>query len=552
MNTAWDEEELLASVDTMAAIVQENSLPDDRATAAEDTERVRKFILKRRGEILADLTPEPPGWPEPYEGAAAGPGRDFSGFEVQFETTWGSNASDNPLEEGRVTYLLSEDGVQSGDRIEWIGVTAGPAGPEEQSLLPGVANAASITVMMFLPESGEIEGVTVVLPREMLTDGAVLTLGQDLIGAVAWGIPPGAALPEWFEPLTGGTLELTTAGSGPGAVISGRFSGTTGEDPEPVAGEVDAGTVEVRFETTWGSSTSPNPFSAGGSVTYLDFDGVEESVEGIAAIAGLARPDERLLIPDVKDLASIAALGLEADGSITGMTLVLPRSLLTDNATLVIGQDSIAGGIWAIAPGGTEPEFFVPFSDGSLELSEAGTETGAAIVGTFIGAYGSMSRAEPSRTYSYSGDKPDRSATDIGLVINEVAAKGDPLDWFELYNATDEHISLANFFVADDLTDVGKRVAFPTNLLIAPGEYLKVEVDTDNWAGFKLGGDEELGIWRLAGSEKNGWSADGDLVDSVDWNEGDSGGGESYARIPDVTGEFETVGTPTPGTANGQ
>ena len=54
----------------------------------------------------------------------------------------------------------------------------------------------------------------------------------------------------------------------------------------------------------------------------------------------------------------------------------------------------------------------------------------------------------------------------IELVINEVAAKGDPLDWFELYNFTDQVIALGNFFVADDLTDVSKRVAFPTNLFI--------------------------------------------------------------------------------------
>ena len=234
LSTAWDEETLLASVDEMAAIVQEHALPSKQAKAAADTERVRKFILKRRGEILADLTPEPPDWPEPYV-AAAGPGGEFSGFEVHFETTWGTNTALNPLEEGRVTYLLSEDGEQTGDRIEWMGVTAGPASTDEQALLPGVADTASITMLMYLPESGVVEGVTVVVPREMLTDGASLTLGEDTIGAVAWGIPSGAALPEWFEPLTSGTLELTTAGSGPGAVISGRFSGSVGE-VGPLAG----------------------------------------------------------------------------------------------------------------------------------------------------------------------------------------------------------------------------------------------------------------------------------------------------------------------------
>ncbi len=60
-----------------------------------------------------------------------------------------------------------------------------------------------------------------------------------------------------------------------------------------------------------------------------------------------------------------------------------------------------------------------------------------------------------------------------------------------------------------------------------------------NWAGFKLGGDEELGIW----------TSEGVLVDSVDWDEGDAGEGESYSRFPDGTGEFHSV-VPTPGYEN--
>ena len=538
LNSAWDEDALLASVDAMAAIVQEHALPDAGSKVAEDTERVRKFILKRKGEILADLTPEPPDWPEPYEPTSVGPGGEASEFEVHFETTWGSSASANPIEEGRVTYFLGEDGAQTGDRIEWMGVIAGPASPDEQGILPGVADTASITIMMLLPESGEIEGLTVVLPREMLADGTVLNLGEDSIGAVAWGIPAGAALPEWFEPLTAGTLELTKAGSGSDAVISGTFHGVSGEDSGPVAGEVEPGTVEVGFETTWGSNKSPNPFEEG-TITRLQSDGGEESTEGLGVIAGVAGPDEQLLLPGVGELASIAVLDLEDDGSVIGMTVVLPKSLLTGGATLVIGRDKIAGGIWLVAPGAAEPEFFLPFTEGTLELTEAGTETGAAITGSFSGGYGSMTEAEPSRTYTYSGDEPGTSDSDLGLVINELAAKGDPLDWFELYNTSDSRIALANFVVADDLEDAGKRVAFPSEWLISPGEFLQVELDKDGWPGFALGGDEELGIW----------TSEGVMVDSIDWNEGDAGEGESYSRLPDGTGEFHTV-VPTPGEEN--
>ena len=164
-------------------------------------------------------------------------------------------------------------------------------------------------MMMFLPESGEIEGVTVVLPKEMLTDGAVLTLGVDPIGAVAWGIPSGAAFPEWFEPLTDGMLELTTAGLEPGAVISGRFSGATEEVAGPAPVEVESGTIEVAFETTWGSNKSANPFVEG-SITGLRSDGGEQSPEGLGVIAGIAGPDEQLLLPGVGGTGIHRRLGL--------------------------------------------------------------------------------------------------------------------------------------------------------------------------------------------------------------------------------------------------
>ncbi len=365
LDTAWDEDELLASVDRMAAIVQQYALPEARAEAAEDTGRVKKFIIKRRGEILADITPEPPDWPEPEDA----PPEVSGSIALGFETTWGSNRSANPFAEGRVTNLLLDEGA--------------------------------------------------------------------------------------------------------------------------------------------------------------------ESTDGVGVVAGHASPEEQALLPDAGELASIAAFGVYPDGSVNGVTFVLPVSRLADGAKLVIGQDQIAGGIWSIPAGASAPDSFTPFSSGTLELSKAGTEPGAAIVGSFSGAYG-WAAPDP-------GDGKDTTATDIGLVINEVASKGDPLDWFELYNASDSEIALSDFLVADDLTDAGKRVAFPADLVIQPGEYLQIELDKDGWPGFALGGDEELGIW----------TSDGALIDKVDWDEGQAGEGMSYARVPDATGDFQTMDSPTPGTANG-
>ena len=234
------------------------------------------------------------------------------------------------------------------------------------------------------------------------------------------------------------------------------------------------------------------------------------------------------------ELASIAVLGFEDDGSLVGMTLVMPKSLLAGAVTLVIGEDPVAGGVWGIPPGGTGPDFFLPFSEGTLSLSQTGTGPGAAIVGNFSGDFSGTVTTE--KVTVIVTVEPD----DSRLILNEVAAKGDPLDWFELYNIGDSVIDLTGYVVADDLANAAKRVAFPPGAAIAPGEYLQVELDKDGWPGFALASDEELGIW----------TAGGELVATIDWEEGYSGAGESIARMPDITGSFQTVSNPTPGAAN--
>ena len=374
LDTVWDEEELLAVVDEMAAIVQQHALPEAKEAAAADTERVRKFILKRRGEILADLTPTPPEWPEPE------------------------------------AY-----------------------------------------------------------------------------------VPPSAG----------------------------------------------SGTLEITFETTWGSNLSPNPLGEG-TINSLLLNGSEESVEGVGIFAGHSKPEEGALLPGVDKPASIVVAVLNDDGSVSGMTLAVDLDLLAAGATLVIGADAIAGGIWSIPRGASAPDSFSPFTEGVLKLSRAQATPGATIVGTFSGVYGYA--PSPSGGDGPDGESadPGTTAVDAGPVINEIAAKGDPLDWFELHNPSPDPIALDGFEVADTLTDAGKRVAFPAGTTIQPGAHMQFSLDKDGWPGFALGGDEELGIWRL----------DGTHVDSVDWNEGQSSDGQSYARVPDATGDFQTVDNPTPGAAN--
>ena len=222
LDAAWDEEELLAAVDEMAAIVQRHALPEARAAASEDAERVRKFILKRRGEILADLTPAPPDWPEPA--AYVPPSVSSRTLEIAFETTWGSNWSPDPLEEGTLDSLLVNG---SPEPAEGVAVLAGHSSEEELALLPETDDHASIVVLS-LDDDGALSGMTLVLDMKYLAAGATAVIGADLVAGGVWSIPPGASEPDSFSPFTEGMLDLSSGGTTPGAVIAGTFAGAFG------------------------------------------------------------------------------------------------------------------------------------------------------------------------------------------------------------------------------------------------------------------------------------------------------------------------------------
>ena len=369
LDTVWNEEELLALADEMAAVVQQHELTKKRADAASDADRVRQFIRERRAVILADLDPEPAAWPWPLASAEiCWP--EIGAFDLRFETTWGSSESENPLEEGTVKF----SSYQLGGEKQEFGLAGAIAGFEEDDGRTN-KNRASVSIIS-LGKDFVIDILTVSLPIGWVESGANLAIDLNAVSGYRLSLPSPDSPPNQFNLIAKGRIEFDEASTESGAKISGRLYGTL--------------------------------FSFGG------------------------------------------------------------------------GEDTAA-------------------EDGDAE----------------VGA-------------------------EIGLVINEVAAQGDPLDWFELYNASDGPINLADFVMADDLTDESKRIPFPDGTVIEAGEFLLFELDKDGWPGFALGRDEELGIW----------TADGTLVAQVDWEKGQADEGTSWARLPDVTGDFQTVDSPTPGAPN--
>ena len=432
LDAVWNEEELLDLADDMAEVVQQHILPKSRASAARDAERVRQFIRERRAVILADLDPEPPAWPWPLAAAdICWP--ETGAFDLRFETTWGSSASENPLAEGTVAFSH----YQIKGKEQEFGFSGATAGFEEGDA-----------------EGGEGWDETL---GALDSNGNGVFDQEDYDAAIALGVED---LPPWEE-------ILTIDANGDGAIDQGEF---------------------------------------------------EEL------------PEERT----DKDAASISIISLGKDFAIDILTVELPIDRVASGSSLTIDMDAVSGYHLLLPSPDSPPEQFDLIGKGGIEFSEAGTEPGARVAGRFYGMLFSF-EGEASAEAS-----DDEAATDTRLIINEVAAQGDPLDWFELYNASDEPLDLADFVVADDLTDESKRVPFPADMVIEAGEFLQIELDKDGWPGFALGRDEELGVW----------TADDALVASVDWEKGQADEGTSWARLPDVTGDFQTVDTPTPGAPN--
>ena len=142
------------------------------------------------------------------------------------------------------------------------GATSGRASAQEAADI-GVKDAAMITVMGLYPD-GTIQGATFWMPADRIAAGVELSIGVDVGGGgVIWQIPAGKFEPEGFVPVTSGSIELTEAGTEPGAVIAGRlyagFEGATAQVGEGEAYGTESGSLEVRFETAWGTNQSVDP-----------------------------------------------------------------------------------------------------------------------------------------------------------------------------------------------------------------------------------------------------------------------------------------------------
>ncbi|HRE88502.1 MAG TPA: lamin tail domain-containing protein [Myxococcota bacterium] len=135
---------------------------------------------------------------------------------------------------------------------------------------------------------------------------------------------------------------------------------------------------------------------------------------------------------------------------------------------------------------------------------------------------------------------PDTTPT-ATVVINEVAPAGDPADWVELHNPSGVGADISGWVFRDD--DDAHAYQFPAGTVIPAGGYKVVErIDPGLGEGFDFG---------LGGADSARlYDAGGVLVDETSWLDGAAPAERSWGRIPNASGAFATLITPTPGAAN--
>ena len=153
-------------------------------------------------------------------------------------------------------------------------------------------------------------------------------------------------------------------------------------------------------------------------------------------------------------------------------------------------------------------------------------------------------------------DDDDDAVEPSAIVINEFMAANASIfeddtgafpDWIELFNTGTADVALGSYAVSDSLGQPLKHL-LSDDLVIPAGGYLILFADGDTDQGpdhisFRLtSGGEDLVLSRLVGSAA-------EVVDSYQY--GEQLTDVSEGRVPNGTGSFVPLDTPTPGASNG-
>ena len=144
-----------------------------------------------------------------------------------------------------------------------------------------------------------------------------------------------------------------------------------------------------------------------------------------------------------------------------------------------------------------------------------------------------------------SGDSAGMSSRDVNytaIKLNEIVPRGEPFDWVEVFNSSDEEVDLSGCGLSDDPTDLARYILPQGAESLVPPQGFAVFALSADTTGFALGGDELVVLSTPTGEQ----------IDLVDYDQDSAPAGTSYGRIPDGSGEWRTLYEPTPAAANSE
>jgi len=137
----------------------------------------------------------------------------------------------------------------------------------------------------------------------------------------------------------------------------------------------------------------------------------------------------------------------------------------------------------------------------------------------------------------------NNTGTTGDVVVNEILAKSSAeikVEWIELYNNGDGDLDISNWSIMDSKDR--DPFIIPAGTVISKGGFYVVEYDETGESGFTFGLGNEDAVRLFDGNDS--------LADSIQWSDGEMAEDQSYGRVPDGTGDFKLLVSPTKGKSN--
>lgn len=202
----WNETELLAEIDRMAALV---------APPAAEVEAVRMFVRERRAAIDNALVAGPPAWTAPFK-ASAKPCFETNGTSSgTFQTTWGTLGAADVFAAGTGTLSGTIENLPLGAATR-VGSAAGNDSGGRAIQIYGQNSTGTISIIAFN------------LAPSLFTPGDhSLGFGAVQIGAGAYLFTPASNTIEALGIVASGNLHLDSAGTTTNAAVRGSYTLST-------------------------------------------------------------------------------------------------------------------------------------------------------------------------------------------------------------------------------------------------------------------------------------------------------------------------------------